>query len=241
MVQRVGTGQLGTMTRRDTMRLAGLSVAAGASALVGCGSLRRPAKYRFRMTVEVQTPAGVKRGWSVMEETAYETWRLTSEEHAGGGGLRGEAVIVDLPSGPLFALLTTGDARQPLDVEVTRALSGVAPLNPVSVYVRAVKDLGRNVGLTAGLPRKRWPLMVRFRNLSDPRTVEQVDPDAIGVRRVIIQTTTEPITAVLQRRLEWLSTQVGSLVKRPANVAISDMPRVQRLTEMDFSTDIKRR
>ena len=78
--------------------------------------------YRFRMTVEIETPQGIRTGSSVMEEGAYKKLKLTSEEHGGGGYTHGEAVVVDLPDGPAFALLTLGDGQQPLGYVVTNAL-----------------------------------------------------------------------------------------------------------------------
>src|SRR5690348_5600782 len=101
--------------------------------------------YRFRMTVEVETPQGLRTGSSVMEESAYKKIKLTSEEHSGGGFTYGEAVVVDLPDGPVFALLTLGlgGGEQPLGYIVTNALVPDMKQADIDAYVAAVRRLGR--------------------------------------------------------------------------------------------------
>jgi hypothetical protein len=71
-------------------------LAAGAAMLAGCGSLFPPS-YRFRMTVEVETPQGVRSGSSVLEVTSR--FRTCRQRHDAMTMLTGEAVAVDLPGG----------------------------------------------------------------------------------------------------------------------------------------------
>lgn len=67
--------------------------------------------YRFRMTVEVDTPDGLKTGSSVYEVTAEGRWSPLPETQSSFLGERGEAVAVEIaPGRTLFALLKT-DAR----------------------------------------------------------------------------------------------------------------------------------
>lgn len=107
------------MARREMM---GLLAGSFAGVLGGCGILGGNS-YRFRMTVEVETPRGIKTGSSVMKVTAYKSFRLTSEEKAGGGGLTGEAVVVDLLGGPLFVTLKMPVAGDNLGAAATLALA----------------------------------------------------------------------------------------------------------------------
>jgi hypothetical protein len=214
-----------------------------AVALLGGCSILFPAKYRFRMTVEVATPQGLRTGSSVMEITAYESMSLTSEEHSGGGAFRGQAVVVDLPSGPIFALMTTVDAGQPMYVEVTHALAPDARLNPTSDYVAAVSKLGGwSVRATADLPRDRWPMMVRFRDLNDSKSVEPVDPEAVGVKRIVVETTRDDITTGIEKRFpSWFT----DLTRRRANLSgksmavISSNELADTMSPGSFSTEIK--
>ena len=59
--------------------------------------------YRYRLTVEVETPEGLRIGSSVIEvETSESSFPHSTVNHR----VRGEAVAVNLPSGKtLFALL----------------------------------------------------------------------------------------------------------------------------------------
>jgi hypothetical protein len=196
----------------------GLLSGAASVALGGCALLGGTKSYRFKMTVEVATPQGVKTGSSVYEVTVEKLVALTSEERAGAAGLFGEALVVDLPNGPIFLLLKKDDNMgQPLDVEVTHALAPEAPLSPIDAYVAAVGNLGGwGASAKADLPRTDWPMMVRFRDLNDPKSVEKVDPAAIGVKRIALETTGDAVTTGIEKRLGWL----GALERSSANSVV---------------------
>jgi hypothetical protein len=213
----------------------------GAPLVSGCGVLGERASYRFRMAVQVDTARGMVSGDSVYEVTASKNLRLTSEETTGGGGLRGQAVIVDVPDGPIFALLKLPPRGDRLALVVTRALSGKEQLGDTDDYIAAVRNLGGWFGGAKGeLPREYWPMMVRFRNINDPTSVELLDPESAGVKRIIVETTNESVTSGIERRLPWLPRQRGSLIKRLSVPNPADPPIGARLNEMDFSTEVHR-
>ena len=91
----------------------------------------------------------------------------------------------------------------------------------------------------AELPRADWPLMVRFGDISDPKTVEQVDPDTIGVKRILLETTRDDVTTGIEKRLGWLPTVNGSLTRRLASPDPANPPFSARVHGRDFSTEIK--
>lgn len=95
-----------------------------------CGLFNTKASYRFRMTVEVATPQGLRTGSSVYEVVAEQNnTRLLADKHAGGTITRGEAVVVDLPSGPLFVL--NKGVRETLGGVVTYILAPGASRNDI--------------------------------------------------------------------------------------------------------------
>jgi len=190
------------MARRGALGLLAGSIA---GLLGGCGWLFKSGSYRFRMTVEVETPEGVRTGSSVYEAMASKSPALTSQEHEGSGGLRGEAVVVDLPGGPLFVTLKMPVAGETLDGAATLALAPDTRRGDVDAYVAAVDRLGGTVGAKAELPRKDWPLMVRFGDLGDPASAQEVNPDAIGVKRIVLETTGDAVTTGIEKWLAWLS------------------------------------
>ena len=184
-------------------------LAVGTGLLVsGCGLFGAESTYRFRMTVEVDTPQGLKSGSSVMEVNATKQVLITSETHPISAGLKGEAVVVDLPGGPIFALLTIrGDSGPLLFNVVTDALNPLPTKTPSTEdYMRQTNELAAmsEGARTAELPRDNWPMMIRFRNLNDPRTLERVDPAAISVKRITLTVTKEPVTVGIEKRLGWL-------------------------------------
>ena len=215
--------------------------------LHGCGSPNE-ASYRFRMTVEVETPQGLKTGSSVIEVRLSRGMAI-GDSSGVSSSLRGEAVVVDLPDGPLFVLLAAPDAGPPLQAMVPDALLGRRSSGPDEVMADTAK-LGSTWSseFKAELPRRRnngfkqgdngWPLMVRFGNLDDLASVKRVSPEAIGIKRIVVETTKDDVTTGLGKRLEWLKTINGSLTRRLSAPDPTDPPFSAQLHGRDFSTEI---
>ena len=181
-----------------------IAILATSLALTACGG--GEASYRYRMTVEVDTPGGVVSGSSVHEESARYGDFVLSETGKGMGATFGEAVVVDLPSGPLFVLLELPDAKGSLGDFVTAALAGGERTGGFDGYFKQVRRLGGWFGgAEADLPRDEWPVMVRFRDLNDPTTVERVNSHTAGVRRIWLETTGDEVTHSIAERLPWLN------------------------------------
>jgi hypothetical protein len=179
-----------------------LSIALPVSLLAACD----PAPVRYKMTVEVETPDGPKSG-SAVREVRYRPdrggWFPLGESRA-RYSLDGEAVAVDLgPGRTLFALLSSAPGD--------------------SDYARRIPD--RMMGSVKGGPPRSeavtiWPpahpegvpLLVRFRDPNDSKSVEIVRPEALGasfgpgvsLKRISVQATGEPVTENIRKRLTWL-------------------------------------
>lgn len=129
--------------------------------------INRPG-HKFRLTVEVETPEGVKAASGVMAvhpDRSYSRGGKTSTS--------GDAVFVDLGGGKnLVVLLAHID--KPVE---TDEMSYVA--------LRAYKAAGRNVSfnemsrLTGAVPVKGAviPVLVTFRDAADPGTAHLLSPD----------------------------------------------------------------
>lgn len=184
-------------------------------ALIGFVIIYRwPETHRYRMTVEVETPEGLRTGSSVIEVTSRREIRILPEMHIRSSTMRGEAVAVDLPGGQtLFALLRgegnrhfgnlNGDALGPPGAEARKLGADPAAIPR--------KIMSRNA---AGEPIEisGLPILVRFRNIRNPASVELVDPDnlaasfgkAVSLRRITLQVTDDPVTTDIKKRLPWL-------------------------------------
>jgi hypothetical protein len=162
------------MTRRGMIGLLGSAVTASLSACVGPIDRR---VTRYRMTVEVDTPEGVRRGEVVRE--ASSMFARGSDGSSQQAKVRGEAVAVDLPSNKtLFALLSNDSighdyaAFVPMITGLDQQSGGLGGLfaEPVEIYPDCPK--GKNPRPC----RYYLPIFVTFGDIRDPKSVKRVDP-----------------------------------------------------------------
>lgn len=192
-----------------------LVVGGMALALSGCSI--QSETYRYRLTVEVDTPEGVKTGSSVIEVQVSETGKdalVTPEASGINSKYKGEAVAVDLGDGRyLFALLRgesyTGEASRIAAAAFNPPRYG----NEVDYnYLERIRDM-KNMDGVAEVPRDAWPMLVSFGDLADPTSVELVDLDdlpasfgeGVSLRRITVQMTDDPVTTGIEKRLGWLN------------------------------------
>lgn len=186
-----------------------------ALALSGCGLLDTftDAKYRFRMTVEVETPEGVKRGSSVYEVTAGLRTKVLPDARGSKVTSKGEAVAVDIaPGQTLFALLKNGTPTG------TMAELSMTTLDPRFASHRKMVDTAEDLAARGALgppetvDRAFYPMLVTFSDIDDPTSVTLVDPDdlaasfgeGVTLKRITVQLTDDPVTTGIEERLGWL-------------------------------------
>jgi len=200
----------------------------GTSLLAGCGlTSQRFPTYRYRLTVEVDTPEGLRTGSSVIEvHTVRAGENAVPLPRGVGVAAQGEAVAVDLPGGKtLFALLRSEtsmdwaswimvwltkvpahkDGQDQLGVRFDQML---ADRDVLELPVHFARGFGSGPGGTDARP-----LMVTFGNLADPKSVIKVQSDdlaasfgqGIQLRRLTVQLTDDPVTTGIEKRLKWLS------------------------------------
>jgi hypothetical protein len=177
--------------------------------LAGCSEWF-PSRYRFRLTVEVDTPQGLRLGSSVMEVASAATTIKLPESAGLATYLRGEAVAVDLPGGTMFALVSETASGQTLAAEATLALEPIERGVPES-FLAAVQKLSRRDqrGKMSILPPSGYPKLVRFRNPADRNSIEVVDPlnlassfdHGVSLRRITVTVTNEPLKTGIEKRL----------------------------------------
>jgi hypothetical protein len=198
-----GAGILAGLALSGCEKLQQSSEAARILASQGKGGKRFP-DYRYRLTVEVETPEGLKSGSSVIE---VKTALGGPNDIPSPGSLfteaRGEAVAVDLGErGVLFALLRSEQNEE----WAARALLSVVP-QLTRQELAALRDdqsdiepriksllklpLDEKIPLpryvqwgvadapTSG-PPNGYPMLVRFGDLTKPETVKHVDPDKLS-------------------------------------------------------------
>lgn len=208
-------------------RLLGAACAAFLAALTllgGCGPKptgddHNPPTYKYRLTATVDTPQGNRSGHSVIAVWWRGANPAFGSQGSAGFTIRGEAVAVDLPNGQtLFVLLRApslgGDwAAYAHEMIPTPPGVGSSRADYFAVIaadgdVHPVKPR-RN---TVVSELDNYPTMVRFRDIRDPTSVEQVDPADLAksfgpgyrLASLTVQVTDEPVTMGIRKRLGWL-------------------------------------
>lgn len=228
------------MARRRTL---GLLLGGAVALLGGCGLVTNHPAFRYRVTIEVDTPQGLRSGSSVIEVRAGEVGTTL-----GGAGVEvsGEAVAVDLPGGQTLFALLRGEAENDW---AGRVMFDVTP-RPRSEPGQEKKSFGRRIeaildnhklnvvprmkpaAFDADPPISGYPIMVGFMNIKDPKTVVRVDPDnlagsfgdGVKLRRITVQLTDDAMTTGIEKKLpsfgpetgfdEWLGTLAHSDPRR---------------------------
>lgn len=179
--------------------------------------------HRYRLTVEVATPAGVRSGSSVI--AVEQTLGRSAMNPAGQAvqrRIRGEAVAVDLPGGrTLFALLRSEENSD----WAGYIMQWLAPDRPGDGFAEALDDMlalegrgpiavPRTLEILRGRPPvSAYPMLVTFDDPADPTSVQPVDPDdlaatfgpGVALRRVTVEMTDDAVTSGIEKRLGWLS------------------------------------
>ena len=189
--------------------------------------INRP-DHKYRLTVEVETPAGVKSASSILSVRPNRSY--------GGTGTgssfpqtKGDALVLDLGDRKnLVALLAYGDDGANFDDSSflpTRLLGG----NDRRIAFRNVKEFAGTPALP--VPQPQRPVFVSFANLADPKTARRVDAELLetslgkGYRLRDISLAIvpngvwpidfggvlgEPVTRGITQKLPWLNTPGGA-------------------------------
>lgn len=179
---------------------------------------------RYRLTLEADVDGERKVGSSVVEVTYSKNNDPISQAEF-TIDFHGEAVILDLGArGTLFALLKGGaDRRSGPEYIALRAFNvpdGAVP-SPIMNGLSVISHLSGKVDL----PLTSLPLLVRFRDLNNPMSVERVDPldlaKSFGAGAKLVRATFEIVptgiwplnrigltgdssSAEIEKRLTWL-------------------------------------
>jgi hypothetical protein len=159
--------------------------------LAGCGENH---VWRQKMVLEVETPAGIVSGGSVTEMTVR--WfggldRMSSEVNA---RVRGEASFVEIAPGRfLFALFKDGEAFR--TAEVFREASDNKETRPITARLESLRE-------SRVVPPGRYPMLVTFDDIGDPKTVKLIDPanlaatfgPGFALKSITIEITDETVT-----------------------------------------------
>lgn len=187
-----------------------------AFALAGCW---RSESYRYKLTLAVNTPEGIKRASSVVE-VAF--WEVSIPAKGIAHKLRGEALYLDLgpDARPLVALLTR-QLRPYSRGEYDWTPDGGPGITHMSrlLGIRSSADFMDTVARVASargphtISPDELPDLVTFADINDPKTVIEVNPNDlqatlgpnISWNEITLEVADEPITKRgLALKLPWI-------------------------------------
>ena len=187
-----------------------LVLVAGAVLAIGVFKLKYPSHaWRQRITFVVATPQGEKTGSAVqaVEWTPNPIFKDGAAFHL---TLKGEAVAVEIaPGRVLFALLYRQGEYEHSGLLALYQFGGGRPDRGDFPWADSDFAAVRAAHGAAATPLRPdlYPLLVTFRDINDPKTVEQVDPADLaasfgaGVKlaRATITITDDPVTNDIAR------------------------------------------
>jgi hypothetical protein len=212
-------------------------------------------RWRQKLTVILDTPAGFKTGSAVSEIT------ITLRNRRGNriAEIKGEATVVEVQPGQhLFALLSQM-LHYKLDEELTDELAGLLwnDVLPPARHARVGekmdirKEWGPRQAAIAALkgardmPVELWPTFVAFEDLQDPRSVKVLAPEdlpavfgpGVKLHSVTLEITQDPVTdGKVNALLPWLSGLKDMLIPVPKKSDNAYKPE-ERVRRMNFKRE----
>lgn len=140
---------------------------AGFAVAFAMGSSEPELQLRYKITINVQTPEGIKSGSAVREFTIDKFKGFNPDKADFNSKIYGEAVVVDLGDKKLFALINPNSYMEML--YAFPVVEKTAPLSPEGIaYYK-----GLEIGTKTLLENKiHWPKFVTFTDMDDPKSVE---------------------------------------------------------------------
>jgi hypothetical protein len=237
------------MARRGVLGI----LAGGAAALLsGCGLIGGNS-YRFKMTVEVETPQGVKTGSSVYEVSAFKTSELITGGGSSDSTLKGEAVAVDLPDGKtLFALLRMANGTSGDDNLAIMSLKTMDPAMSITTRDESARRIrsGDGIKSPAEVAAKDYPMLVTFGDINDPASVKLVDPadfagsfgPGVRLKRITVAVTDEAVTSAIGNKFPWWEEFQNKHLDGSSTVAtdLTTQNAAARLSLGSFTTELSK-
>jgi hypothetical protein len=205
---------------------------AGAAIAFGVGDIYVSGSWRYKMTVIVETPEGIKTGSAVREvSNTASSLELDWPNATNRAELKGEAVVVDLGErGALFALLCYDRG---IEDHARRIVYDVFPYSGGYSTVEGIRHYRNLKHREATLTQAQYPLLVTFKDLDDPKTVtrvldmewhgpttnamfsikadhfEELFGKGVRLKEITIEMTDEPVTWEIDKYLSWLHELAG--------------------------------
>ena len=160
--------------------------------------------WHQKLTLEVQTPSGVKSGSTVNYVALKKIWTPAFLGYDREYKFSGEALALDLAPGKVLFVLLSGVDRPSQQGMAWGVFSDLIPEEKDSAG-NYIFEAYRNISKareTRVVPRKNYPLFLTFADLNDRSTFAIVDPDNLeatfgpgfSVKQITLGITSERLT-----------------------------------------------
>lgn len=199
---------------------------AGSALCLGCSPEPETVSYRYRLEATVLADGEIHRGASVIQVLYSDAKSVTNFGSPYRVDVWGEAPMIDLgpQRGPLFMLLAGKLDEQTGEYEFGASTTSVSAFHGKKSDFRAwiaSQERGAFWRHLRGLPDRRdiarvpldeLPIFVRFKDVQDPQSVEEVDPmnleatfgAGVKLEAVTMQMTDAVPTEGIREVLPWL-------------------------------------
>ena len=179
--------------------------------------INRPG-HKYRLTIEVETPDGLKTGPSLIEPY-FVAQPMILTTNIGHWSLRGDAPFVDLGHGKkVVALNPRGPTAGDVDTPVLLAIKafGVRPCGDFCQWKKISEMSG-----TRDLPSALLPTLVTVSDVNDLKSVRAIRPDEFEAvfgpgyrfRCAQIELTNDPITRGIKKKIPFLVADRNELTR----------------------------
>ena len=181
-------------------------------------------EWNEKVTLEVETPDGLKTASSVQAIKLIHTWAGLPEMKGASASLKGEAVVLEvLPGRFLFALLSSERDRSrrlnlfynsELDDLYRRELGLKAGEYKNRTVPEKVALTLRTKGHAMAMPTYYYPLLVTFKDINDPASVQKISPgnlsavfgSGVKLKRITFEIVDEQMThGKIETVIKWFS------------------------------------
>jgi hypothetical protein len=224
--------------RRAFLAILGILILAPTCFYFGYKLLYPIYTYRYRLSVEVETPDGLRSGSSVIE-VRYEMFPqfLTERDHI--SHVFGEAVFVDLGHGKnLVGLLASGPSGEDVDYPgsiIFQAfnLDSNDPNTPKRLSrLQGKRDLDIYHSNQYEVTKRFLPTLVTFSDLNDlstariapPALFEEIFGAGFRLRNISVEMTNDPVTSGIEKKMPWWNGPFPSLKPIGGGVNVDTRP-----------------
>ncbi|KJC40027.1 hypothetical protein [Bradyrhizobium sp. LTSP857] len=174
--------------------------------------------HRIRLTIEVQTPDGIRSGSSVIETSTWESGNWGPIEARGiRRDFKGRAIFVDLGHGKNVVALLGFGADGTDQYHLYRLTRDALAPTKKGDWTEEYKLKGQGV-----LPPDDIPGLATFKDINDPSSAVRVDPadaaatlgSGFAFRQALLETTSDSASKGIEKIFPWWRSQ-----GRPAEIA----------------------